>query len=308
MMHQEGVQFLPIMAGKMRRYFSLRNVIDWFKIPVGFFQAFAHIRRLRPAVVFSKGGYVALPVVYAAWLARVPVIIHESDVRPGLTTRLSSKVASVICISWEATRRFFPKHNKIVLTGVPVRASLLEGDAATGRHVLGIINELPLLLMTGGSLGAGDLNDFLRAQLPGLLEHWNVYHQTGKDKGAEVDVKGAGQYIQQEFAGDGYEHVLAAAEVIFSRAGTTALAEFAALGKKVLLTPLPLDRSRGDQIDNAEAFLTQFPDTTRILHQEELTAETFQQALAELLTAPKPRPAKTKATEDILSLLLNYQV
>ena len=304
MMRELGVPFYGVAAGKMRRYFSLQNLWDWCKVPVGIVQAWRHVRHVQAKVVFSKGGYAALPVVIGAWMARVPVIIHESDVRPGLTTRLCSHFADKICISWEETKRYLPVR-KLMLTGVPIRSSLLQGDATTGRKELGIPNTLPLLMVAGGSLGAGDINDFIAGQLPWLLQNWNIYHLTGAGKAVSTTASGAGLYIQREFDPH-FENALAAAEVVLSRAGTTALAEFAALGKKVILIPLPLDRSRGDQIDNARAYAAQFP-TTRVIDQEHLTETRLRIALEELHAAPKPTPHKTKATEQIASLLLGYE-
>lgn len=304
MMREQGVPFYPIMAGKMRRYFSFQNMVDWFKVPVGCVQAYGHMLRVRPKVVFSKGGYVSVPVAIGAWLARVPLIIHESDVRPGLATRICSKFATKVCVSWEETRSYLPG-KEVVLTGVPVRENLLTGDAALGREALSLKNDLPLLLVTGGSLGASDINDFVAAQLPELLNHWNVYHLTGKGKKVDTAASGHGMYVQQEFDAAA-EDKMAAADVIVSRAGTTALAEFAAMGKKVLLIPLPADRSRGDQLDNAAAYAHQFPASTRILEQDQLTRETFTAALGELLAAPASAPQTTKATEQIASLLVKY--
>lgn len=307
MMQELSVPFYGIMAGKLRRYFSMENVRDWFKIPVGCFQALQILRKLQPKVVFSKGGYVAFPVVVAAWILRIPVVIHESDVRPGLTTKLCSRFATTICLSWEETRQYL-QGKDIRITGVPVRTSLLEGNRAKGRVSLGIANDLPLLMVTGGSLGASDINTFIQEQLDWILEQWNVYHLTGKGKELpQPELQKPGKYIQREFdGGDGYSDRLAAADVIISRAGTTALAEFAALGKKVLLIPLPKDRSRGDQIDNAAAYVAMFSDTARVLQQEELSQASAGLALHQLREAPSQTEHTTRATAEIASLLETY--
>lgn len=306
MARDAGMDFLGIHAGKMRRYLSFQNVIDWFKIPLGILEALVHLLRLRPSCIFSKGGYVSVPVVIAGWMLRIPVVIHESDVRPGLATRLCSRFARTICVSWEATRGQFAWHKDVRLTGVPIRAELLEGSANRGRTHLSLTGDLPLLMVIGGSLGAADLNAFVRASLPELLLSWHVYHLTGKGKQEPAptleDAKGS--YIAQEYSDDAYADCLAAADVIFSRAGTTALAEYEALGKKLLLCPLPADRSRGDQIDNAHSYLAQHPKSTRILEQQDFSTARLLADLTVLKEAPLPTKNSTGAREGIAALLL----
>lgn len=306
MAREAGLRFFGIHAGKMRRYLSIRNGIDWFKIPLGTLEALLHLLRLRPACIFSKGGYVSVPVVVAGWLLRIPIVIHESDVQPGLATRLCSRFARTVCLSWEATRGHFSWHRDVRLTGVPIRAELLEGKAQDGRAHLGLTEDLPLLMVIGGSLGALDLNTFVCEALPELLPSWHVYHLTGKGKKETQPNRGTGKgrYIAQEYSDEAYADCLAAAEVIFSRAGTTALAEYDALGKKLLLCPLPADRSRGDQIDNAKSYLAKHPESTRILPQEDFATERLLADLTALQGAPLPTKHSTGAREGISALLL----
>jgi len=300
-----GLPFFGIWAGKFRRYLSLRNGIDWLKIPVGILMAIMYMLQIRPRVLFSKGGYVSVPVVLAAWLLRVPVVIHESDVRPGLATRICSRFATTICVSWEATRQYFPHHADVRVTGVPIRAELLLGDRTQGRAHLGITNDLPLLMVMGGSLGAADINTFLWESLPLLLKEWNVYHLTGTGKNASPAPmqETKGMYIAQEFSDAAFADCLAAADVIFSRAGTTALAEFAALGKRLILCPLPADRSRGDQIDNAAAYKAMYPASTIVHPQQTLNTKLLLESLRQLRAVAEPPRKKEEATQLVASFL-----
>lgn len=240
------IAYHGISVGKLRRYPSVQNGLDVFRVIAGIVQAWGLLRDIRPDVVCSKGGYVSVPVVVAAWLLRIPVLAHESDLTPGLANRLAMKVASTVCVSFaETTLSGFG--GRVQHTGSPVRAELLRGNAAAGRAQLGV-QSLPILVITGGSLGAAKLNALVEAALPRLVERYYVVHVTGVGKGNVFD---HARYRQFEYVADGWGDLLAAADLVVTRAGATTLFELLALAKPNLLIPLPADQSRGDQLENA---------------------------------------------------------
>ncbi|MCR9276885.1 MAG: UDP-N-acetylglucosamine--N-acetylmuramyl-(pentapeptide) pyrophosphoryl-undecaprenol N-acetylglucosamine transferase [Pseudomonadaceae bacterium] len=237
-----------LRTGKLRRYLSWQNLTDVFRTITAVFRSIALIRRIRPKAVMSKGGYVALPVVVAAWLCRVPVLAHESDASSGLANRLSAPFVSTLCTSFPQTTvpRF---RGRLVHTGTPVRDELLAGDAERGRSMLGLTSsERPLIVVTGGSLGADAINALVRKAAPVLCQRYDIFHVCGSGKTEELNVDG---YANAEFVGAGWGDILAAADIVVSRAGANALFELIALRKLMLLIPLPAKSSRGDQIENA---------------------------------------------------------
>ena len=262
-----GLRYRGISAGKLRRYFSWQNLVDAGRVLAGIVQAIVLVRRERPDVVFSKGGFVAFPVVFAAWLWRVPVVAHESDATLGLANRLSLPFVTTLCVSFAQTQapRFSGRR---VHTGTPLRAELLAGDAKAGRLRLQCAADTPVLLVTGGSLGADALNEATRAALPRLVD-WHVVLICGPDKrGPAAPAAG---FTELEYVSEGWADLLAAADVVISRAGANALFELLALAKPALFVPLPTAGSRGDQLDNAA--YAQRLGYARVLSQDELTAE-----------------------------------
>jgi UDP-N-acetylglucosamine--N-acetylmuramyl-(pentapeptide) pyrophosphoryl-undecaprenol N-acetylglucosamine transferase len=266
-----GIPYYPISAGKLRRYLDLQNITDIFRIVHGFFTAFFLIGRLRPAVVFSKGGFVACPVVWAAWMQRIPVIIHESDLTPGLANKLSAPFASRICFSFPETEAKLSP-GKALYTGIPIRESLLSGSAAKGRSICGFTDDKPVIMVMGGSQGAAAINDTLRAALDELLKRFNVCHLCGQGW-IDASRETTPGYTQFEYVKDELPHLFAMADVVVSRAGATTLFELLALKKPNLLIPLSLKASRGDQIVNARSFEKQ--GFSAVLAQEELRVETL---------------------------------
>lgn len=240
-----GISFYPITAGKLRRYLSWANVVDVFKVLLGIVQALALVLRLRPTVVFSKGGFVSLPVVFAAWCCRVPVVAHESDLSPGLANRLVKPFVRTFCVSFAATHI---GGVRVVHTGTPIRTEILQGDAIKGREHLKIDEVKPLMVVTGGSLGADRLNGVVFDAMENLCEHYYVLHVVGHGKATPHHFD---NYTQLEYVDQGWGDILAAADVVVSRAGANALFEFFALRKKCILVPLSMAASRGDQIENA---------------------------------------------------------
>lgn len=246
-----SIDYHAISAGKLRRYFSLKNLLDVFRVAQGFLQAVAIIRAERPDVVFSKGGFVSLPVVLAAALCRVPIVAHESDLTPGLANRLALPFIRTLCVNFAGSEAILAGSRftgELLLTGTPVREQLTTGDAHRGRELLGFTGDKPILVVTGGSLGADAINRVVREALVELLGRYDVGHICGSGKASAVEVPG---YRQFEFVDAGWGDILAAADVVISRAGANTLYELLCLHKPNLLIPLSPAVSRGDQVENA---------------------------------------------------------
>jgi UDP-N-acetylglucosamine--N-acetylmuramyl-(pentapeptide) pyrophosphoryl-undecaprenol N-acetylglucosamine transferase len=265
---REGIPFYAIPVGKLRRYFDFKNVTDIVRIKLGFLKSLLLVKRIKPNVLFSKGGFVSCPVVWACRVLRVPVVIHESDLSPGLANKLSLPFANKICYSFPETAAHLPK-GKAVHTGIPVREALLKGDPSKGRALCGFADVKPVVMIIGGSLGSQAVNACVLQSLDVLLTTYNVCHICGKGNAAE-NLTG---YAQFEYVNEDLAHLFAMADLVISRAGATALFEIVALKKPNLLIPLPLSASRGDQILNAASFEKQ--GFSRVLPQENMTADTL---------------------------------
>ena len=254
-----GVPYTGIATGKMRRYLSAKNVSDVFRIIKGTGEAKKHMQARRPDVVFSKGGFVAVPVVWAAASCGIPVVIHESDLSPGLANKLCYSKANVICYNFPETEKYLKDsgcEEKMIRTGLPIRDSLRHGSAEKGRALCGFTDEKPVLVVIGGSLGALHVNNAVKATLPQLLEKFQVAHICGEGKTDET-LDGTPGYKQFTYLNKELADVLAAADVLISRAGANAIWELAALHKPAVLIPLGTGASRGDQILNAQSFKEQ---------------------------------------------------
>lgn len=267
-----GLPFHGIPAGKLRRYFDWKNFSDPLRVLAGLWAGWRLLGRLRPAVVFSKGGFVAVPVVWAAWLRRIPVIIHESDLSPGLANRLCLPAATRVCVSFPDTLRHLSPKAKARATGLPIREELLQGKAERGRAFLGLEGDKPILLVMGGSLGSRALNAAVRGALPLLLPHYQVVHLCGKGH-VDASLARTPGYAQREFVHGELPDVMAAASLAVSRAGANAVFELLALRLPHLLIPLSLKASRGDQLHNAAAFARL--GYSRVLEEERLTTESL---------------------------------
>ncbi len=251
-----SIPYHGIATGKLRRYFSWKNFTDPFRVLKGFGEAKKLMKQLKPSIVFSKGGFVSVPVVWAAKKNHVPVIIHESDMTPGLANRLSFSSATKICCNFPETVEKLPS-DKAVLTGSPIRAELMLGDAAKAEKICGFADpEKPVIMVVGGSLGAASVNKIIRDILPRLTERFNVLHLCGKGK-LDEELVGREGYFQLEYAKDEMKDLFALSEIVVSRAGANAICELLALHKPNLLIPLPASASRGDQLLNAESFRNQ---------------------------------------------------
>jgi len=256
------IPFYGISSGKLRRYASFQNFIDLFKIGAGFFQSFFLLRKLRPSLVFSKGGFVSVPPCIAAKLLGIPVITHECDYSPGLATKINSRFASKIFVTYEETRSFFPEKlgESIVVTGNPVRAAFYSGDPEKGIRFSGFADPTrPVLFVLGGSLGARQINALIRDSIVRLCESFNVVHQTGasnEDQAIDAgDPAIIGRYKSFSFIRDEMSDVLASSTLVIARSGANTVWECAAAGKPMILVPLMKGNSRGDQVENASYFV-----------------------------------------------------
>lgn len=268
---QENVPFYAIQAGKLRRYIDMENVKDVARIIKGTAQAKKILKEIKPDVVFSKGGFVSCPVVWAAKSLKIPVIIHESDITPGLANKLSFSSAIKICCSFPETMKALPE-GKSIYTGLPVREEIKTGDRNKGEDLCDFEDKKPMLLIMGGSQGSEFLNKLVRANLDDLMEIFDVCHLCGKGHIDEtlLNIKG---YCQFEYLNHQLKDVLAAADMLVSRAGATAIFEILALKKPALLVPLSRKASRGDQIENSKSFKKQ--GFCEYEEEENLTGEGF---------------------------------
>lgn len=275
----EGIPFRVIQTGKLRRYLSWENFVDLFRVVIGVLQALRIMLLERPDAVFSKGGFVSVPVAVAAWLLRIPVVSHESDLTPGLATRIIARFARRLVYTFPETARYLPSGAQE--TGTPIRPELFEGDKERGAQLCGFdpTDSSPVLLVMGGSLGAQRVNEALLQALPVLTRIWRVVHLTGRGKTIAFQDP---RYKAFEFVTTEMKDLLALADLVVSRAGANSIFELVALGKPMLLIPLELG-SRGDQVVNAESF--ERNGWAHVLRDCDLNATNLLQAIADLAAA-----------------------
>ena len=278
LIEQFGIPYHGISSGKLRRYFSVQNFTDPFRVLKGFGEAKKLIKTLKPDVIFSKGGFVSVPVVIAGKQCHVPTIIHESDMTPGLANKLSIPSASKVCCNFPETLNHLPKE-KAVLTGSPIRQELLTGDKKAALEFCGLSADKPVILIIGGSLGSVIVNNAVREILPELLKTFQVIHLCGKDK-VDHSLKDLKGYVQYEYIQDELKDLFALADIVISRAGANAICELLALHKPNLLIPLSANASRGDQILNARSFERQ--GYSIVLEEEALDNSTLFDAIQKL--------------------------
>jgi len=259
---KEGIETRTILAGKLRRYFSFKNIIDIFKLPIGILQAFYYVFVLSPDIIFSKGGYGSLPVIFTGWILQVPIFLHESDVSPGLANKIASKFALEIFISFsiKQTEYFPPK--KMLSVGSPIRKEILSSSKQKAKRIFNLTGDKPLVLVLGGSQGAQRINDKLLVILPELLRNFEVIHQTGKANLEQVK-KESGVTITRELqkyyhpmgflTEEQFSSALMASDIIISRAGAGTIFEIAAAAKPSILVPLA-GSAQNHQVKNAYAF------------------------------------------------------
>ena len=277
LIEEMGIPYHGISSGKLRRYFDPKNFSDPFKVMKGYLEASHMIRKLKPDIVFSKGGFVSVPVVLAASHKHIPVIIHESDMTPGLANKIAMRGATKICCNFPETVKLLPA-DKAVLTGTPIRRELLNGSRDAGFAFTGLSDDKPILLMMGGSTGSRAVNAGLRSALPQLLKEFHVIHLCGK--GNLDSTLAQPGYIQYEYISDELKDLFAISDIVLSRAGANAICELLALKKPNILVPLPAAVSRGDQILNANSFKKQ--GFSYVLEEEKLNADTLMAAVHEV--------------------------
>ena len=275
LMEDFQVPYYGISSGKLRRYFDPKNFTDPFKVIKGYGEACRIIKKLSPDVLFSKGGFVSVPVVLAANRYHVPAIIHESDMTPGLANKLCIPSAKKVCCNFPETIQYLPA-NKAVLTGSPIRQELLKGDRLHALRFTGLSANKPVILVMGGSMGAVAVNEALRRILPTLLKEFQIIHLCGAGK-LDHSLGHLAGYVQYEYIKDELKDLFALADIVISRAGANAICELLALKKPSLLIPLSAAASRGDQLLNAHSFEKQ--GFSMVLEEAKITNDALLQAI-----------------------------
>lgn len=269
LIEDKKIPYYGISSGKFRRYRSWKNLTDPFRVLHGFFQARRLLGRIRPNVVFSKGGFVSVPVVMAAKTRHIPVIIHESDLTPGLANKLAMPSATKVCCNFPETLPYLPKE-KAVLTGSPIRQELLHGNKQAAKDFCGFTGDLPILMVMGGSIGSVYINNAIRGCIDTLLTKYQIIHLCGKGN-IDESLKDKKGYAQFEYISENLPDLFAAADLAVARAGANSICELLALHKPNILIPLSRNASRGDQILNANSFAKQ--GFSAVLEEEEVTSE-----------------------------------
>lgn len=287
----DGIKYHTVLSGKLRRYISFDNLLDVVKVGLSIIQCVFILIRLRPVGVFSKGGYVAVPVCLAAWILRIPVVSHESDLTPGLATKIISKFSKLILTTFEETSQYL-RGRRTQWVGSPLRESLKYGDKESGLMFTGFQGAKPVLLIVGGSLGAQRINDVVLKGADDILAKFDVVHLTGKGK--KIFSVNPNGYIAYEYLDSELKDIIAMSDFVVSRAGANSIFEFLQLGKPMLLIPLEIG-SRGDQVENAEVFIKRGWAT--VLNEKDLTLKSFllaledlQEKAEEITAAQKNRP------------------
>lgn len=302
-----GVPYYGVSTGKLRRYFDIKNFTDPFRIIKGFSEAKKALKEIKPDIVFSKGGFVSVPVVRAAHSLKIPSIIHESDLTPGLANKLCIPSAKIICCNFPETMQYV-SDKKGVLTGTPIREELKSGSKETGLSFCGFNDDKPVILIIGGSQGARSINNMVRACLPTLLKTYNIIHLCGKGNLDETLSDTLG-YAQYEYIKDELKDLFAASDVVISRAGANAIFEILALRKPNLLIPLPT--GRGDQILNADSFASQ--GFSLVLKEETMTEDAFLESIntlyanRERFTQAMSNAKQTDSISTIMKLIETYK-
>lgn len=278
LMEDFDIPYFGIATGKFRRYFDPKNFSDPFRVMKGVREAKKYLKEIGPDVVFSKGGFVSVPVVRAAGSLGIPCIIHESDMTPGLANKLCIPVAKKVCCNFPETFSMLPA-SKAVLTGSPIRQELASGSKEAGYKLCGFNSSKPVIMVIGGSLGSAAINQAVRDVLPELLKDFQVVHLCGKEKMDNLLLTTEG-YKQFEYIKSELKDLFAIADIVISRAGANAISELLALKKPNILIPLPAVNSRGDQVLNAKSFESQ--GFSIVIDEDDLTNKLFLEKIQEL--------------------------
>lgn len=304
------IPYHGIATGKFRRYVDVKNLTDPFKVIKGYGEAVKFMKELKPDIVFSKGGFVSVPVVLAAKKCKIPVISHESDMTPGLANKIAKPAATKICCNFPETVNLLPK-DKAVLTGTPIRQELLQGSRLAGLDFCNFNSSKPVIMVVGGSTGAVHVNNAVRAILPKLLKEFQVVHLCGKGK-IDENYNNTKGYIQFEYVNKELRDVFAAADIVISRAGANAICELLALRKPNLLIPLSAKASRGDQILNANSFASQ--GYSLVLKEEDMNEVTLYDKIKQLYENRRQfiynmeKSSQSNAIPIIINLIKEYAI
>lgn len=272
------IPYYGIATGKFRRYLDIKNLTDPFRVVKGYAEARKILKKEKPDILFSKGGFVSVPVVRAAASLHIPCIIHESDMTPGLANKLCIPIARKVCCNFPETLKMLPKE-KAVLTGSPIREELSGGNKIAALDLCNFTASKPVIMVIGGSLGAASINQIVRDSLEKLLKDFQVVHICGKDK-IDDQLLNVNGYKQFEYLKTELKDIFAMADVVISRAGANAICELLALKKPNLLIPLPAASSRGDQLLNAASFESQ--GFSIVIQEQDLTPELLVEKIMEL--------------------------
>lgn len=298
LIEEQGIPYYGISSGKLRRYLDLKNITDPVRVVKGFFQAKKLLKKLRPDVVFSKGGFVSVPVILAARTLGIPSIIHESDITPGLANKLAIPSAWKVCCNFPETLKYLPE-GKAVLTGSPIRKELLTGNKNACLTLCGFTAGKPIILIVGGSTGSKFINESIRELLDELLADYQIIHLCGKGN-LDSSLSNRKGYAQFEYANKELRDMFAAADFVISRAGANAICELLALHKPNILIPLSASASRGDQILNARSFEKQ--GFSYVIEEEQLSADSLKNAIKKITTDKSSYIAAMKNSKQLDSI------
>ena len=296
-----GIEFFGIPSGKLRRYFSFKNVSDIFRIMAGYFAARKILKREKAAFLFSKGGFVSVPPCAAASSLKIPVFSHESDYSPGLATRINARFSNKIFIPYRESIKFFKDKvkRKLSVSGNPIRPEFAGADPAKGRTFLGLGDNERILLILGGSLGSREINELTADSLLELTRHYTVVHQYGEANASDIAVCENHRYKPYAYFRDEIPHIIAAAEIVLCRSGAGTIWECKYLKKPMVLVPLRGSGTRGDQVENARLFeesgaaVSFIPDS-----EENNSGKSSREALCALIASLAEDPKRRKAMGD----------
>ncbi len=307
--NEQNIKYHIISSGKLRRYFDIRNFTDPFKVIKGVFEAFKIIKKEKPNIVFSKGGFVSVPVVIGAYFNKIPVISHESDLTPGLANKIAAPYSTKVCVTFPESLEKL-KADKGILTGTPIREELLKGSKEKGLGFCGFKGDKPLIMVMGGSLGSRFINEVLRKSLFDLLLKYDIVHICGRNN-IDESLKNIGGYRQFEYVSEEMPDLLAAADILVSRAGANAIFEFLALKKPNILIPLSKKSSRGDQILNAASF--ERSGFSVVIQEEKMNSEVLTNKINELFRekdkyiSKMAKSSLNNSVEKIIGIIEKYK-
>jgi UDP-N-acetylglucosamine--N-acetylmuramyl-(pentapeptide) pyrophosphoryl-undecaprenol N-acetylglucosamine transferase len=309
-----NIAYKGISTGKLRRYFSFENFTDLFRVPIGIAQAFSILRAFKPQVVFSKGGYVSIPVMFAARLLKIPIVLHESDITPGLATKIGAKNASILCLAHHESQRYFIKHKNKIVTGNPVRETIFQGKKEQAYKLTGFSKDIPTILVMGGSQGAKHINEDISLAANKLTQHYQIIHIAGHGKlpnALSISEEYKSRYKVYEYVDEQLPHFYQITDLAIARSGANTLAEIDALKIPAILIPIGSNASRGEQLLNAFAYQEKHEETL-VIEDELLTYKNLTHAIGKILPWDKYKqiekeiPKESQGVKNIIAVLDGY--